>query len=202
MQSSPDNRDSYHHGDLKQALLTKALEVLEISGLEKLSLRDLAQSLGVSKTAPYRHFKDKEQLLVEVAAEGFGYLADSLEKATSTPSLDSLEALNTLQPVLEAYIVFSQNHPELYKIMFSKIGYGLHSERCKVNANRAMGCLVSSTLAAQALGWKKDSPSLPLTLSLWSLAHGWAGMFTENLIPPEIPFERDNWWESVVTLIR
>lgn len=195
---------NYHHGDLKNTLLTHALEALEVGGLENLSLRDLAQSAGVSKTAPYRHFKDKQALLVEIAAEGFQLLADNLEtaqgqQAHSPPSQDPLRGL---KPALKAYVDFSRSRPELYKIMFSKIGYGLHSDRCKINANRAMGCLISSAVAAQAAGWKSKVPPTSLVLSLWSLGHGWASMLTEQLIPPELNFNPDQWIDSVLDLIQ
>ena len=197
-------RTTYHHGDLKQVLLDQALAVLEADGLENLSLRGLAQSVGVSKTAPYRHFRNKEQLLAELAAEGFALLAEVLEGA-GTQGENSLcgtnYLLSGLQPALRAYVGFAGKWPQLYKLMFSRYGYGLHSDRCRINADKAMGCLIDAVGTAQTRGWKTDQDPVSLVLSVWSLAHGWAGMLTEKLIPDEMGFNPENWLESCMGLL-
>ena len=197
-------RTTYHHGDLKQVLLDQALTVLEADGLETLSLRGLAQSVGVSKTAPYRHFRNKEQLLAELAAEGFALLAEVLEGA-GTQGENSLcgtnYPLSGLQPALRAYVGFAGKWPQLYKLMFSRYGYGLHSDRCRINADRAMGFLIDAVGTAQTRGWKTDQNPVSLVLSVWSLAHGWAGMLTEKLIPDELGFNPENWLESCMGLL-
>ncbi len=69
------DKPAYHHGDLKSALITAALAAVEQDGPDAVSLRDLAQSLGVSRAAPYRHFADRDALLAAVAAQGFEDLA-------------------------------------------------------------------------------------------------------------------------------
>ena len=197
-------RRTYHHGDLKQVMLDQALTALEADGLENLSLRGLAQFAGVSKTAPYRHFKDKEQLLAEVAAEGFAQLAEELEGA-GTKGDNSLcgtnYPLSGLEPALRAYVGFAGKRPQLYQLMFSRYGYGLHSDRCRNNADRAMGCLIDAVGTAQTRGWKTDQDPVSLVLSVWSLAHGWAGMLTEKLIPDEVGFNPENWLESCMGLL-
>lgn len=206
------HRPSYHHGDLKQTILKAALVSLEDSGLEKLSLRELAQSAGVSKTAPYRHFADRRQLLTEMAAEGFALLADRLEatvprltewdvETNSTPK-DRRDPLDPLKLVLKAYVEFARSRPELYKLMFSKLGYGLHSDRCKLNGDRAMATLMGTVRFAQGSGWKETQAPIPLVLSVWSLAHGWAGMLTERLVPESLAFDEDTWLEGVMDLLR
>ena len=72
-------KEHYHHGTLKKTLLAEALHELETEGLEGVSLRKVAESVGVSKSAPYRHFADKRELLVAIAADGFRLLAETLE---------------------------------------------------------------------------------------------------------------------------
>ncbi len=188
----------YHHGNLKQTLLNLALDALEKEGLENLSLREIALSAGVSKTAPYRHFENKTQLLVEIAAEGFSILANALESASqSGGDLHPREALAALKPILKAYVDFARNHPEVYKLMFSRIGYGLHSERCRINSDRAMEILRLAVENAQIKGWKSRIKTVGLVLTLWALVHGWAGMFIENLLPPGVPFNMEDWLDSV-----
>jgi AcrR family transcriptional regulator len=183
-------KESYHHGRLKQELLERALQAIEERGVEALSLRDLAQESGVSKTAPYRHFKDKRQLLVEAAAEGFSLLADRLESCGTD-----------LKPVMRAYVEFARSRPGLYRLMFSRLGYELHSERCRVNADRAMGALVKAAAAAQSSGWKSEVDPPALVLSLWSLAHGWAGLLIEDLVPERLGFIEENWFEAAAVFL-
>src|SRR3984885_10199770 len=72
----------YHHGDLRAALIRAAVQLVEQHGVKGLALSDAARLAGVSVAAPYRHFADKESLLAEIAAEGFGLFRDALARAT------------------------------------------------------------------------------------------------------------------------
>src|SRR5512147_2546442 len=105
----------YHHGALREALLGQAFRDLEADGLESLSLRRLAETTGVSKTAPYRHFADKRELLVTIAAEGFRLLAERLEAVPSEGN-----ALEGIRALCRAYIEFARERPVLYKLMISR----------------------------------------------------------------------------------
>ena len=95
----------YHHGDLRQAVLTKAGEVLEKEGLESLSLREVARGAGVSHNAPYRHFSDRDRLLVALIEEGFQMLLDAL-------------ARRPRREMGEAYVDFALSHPQRFRLMF------------------------------------------------------------------------------------
>jgi len=101
-------RRSYHHGDLHAALLRAAAEILEQQGLGALSLRAAARRAGVSHTAPYRHFSDREALLAALAAEGFARLAEALEQASRSGA----------QARGEAYVRFALAYPQRYRLMF------------------------------------------------------------------------------------
>src|ERR1700709_2099096 len=83
--STSGAKKSYHHGDLRDALIGAALEILEEGGLAALSLREAARRAGVSPMAPYRHFADKEALLAGVAAVGFERFADALRQGDTQP---------------------------------------------------------------------------------------------------------------------
>jgi AcrR family transcriptional regulator len=96
---------TYHHGDLRQAVLQTAGGILEKEGLRALSLRELARRAGVSHNAPYRHFPDRESLLAALAAEGFQMLGDALQ---SRPRRE----------MGEAYVEFALAHPERFRLMF------------------------------------------------------------------------------------
>ena len=96
---------SYHHGDLRQAVLQEAGEVLEKEGLEALSLRELARRAEVSHNAPYRHFPDRDSLLAALVEEGFRMLADALKKRPR-------------HEMGEAYVDFALAHPARFRLMF------------------------------------------------------------------------------------
>jgi len=193
----------YHHGALREALLSQAFRDLETFGLENLSLRRLAETAGVSKTAPYRHFADKRDLLVTIAAEGFRLLAEKLEAAPPAPSPpapdgDALEGIRTL---CRAYVEFARERPVLYKLMISRLGYELHSEACRLNSERALGCLVRAVQAAQAAGWRPDTDGMALVLSLWASVHGWAALLIDGLLPPGIAVKDDDWFKLAQALL-
>src|SRR5690349_3579164 len=96
---------TYHHGDLRPALLKAAGRVLEKEGPAALSLRELARRAGVSHNAPYRHFADREALLAALAADGFRMLGEVLGVASSRHRG-------------EAYVRFALEHPQLFRLMF------------------------------------------------------------------------------------
>ena len=191
-------KDHYHHGALKETLLAEALHDLETEGLEGVSLRRLAESAGVSKTAPYRHFADKRELLVAIAADGFRLLAEKLESAPQEENGDTLEGIRSL---FRAYMGFARERPALYKLMISRLGYELHSEACRLNSERALGCLVRAVQAAQAAGWRSDKEGMALVLSLWASVHGWATLIIDGLLPPGTIAEGDDWLRFAQVLL-
>jgi AcrR family transcriptional regulator len=187
-------RDHYHHGALKKALVDIAFKALEEGGLESLSLRGLAERAGVSKTAPYRHFADKRELLATLAAEGFSRLAERLASSAEGRKGDSSEdSVAALVSICEAYIQFALENRALYRLMFSSLGYSLHSEACRQNSLRAMGYLIQAVVEAQARGWRSGLDQRALVLSLWAEVHGWAGLLIDKLIPPEVAEGEAEW---------
>jgi AcrR family transcriptional regulator len=183
----------YHHGALRQAIVDEAFRALEKEGLEALSLRGLAASVGVSKTAPYRHFSDKRELLMTLAAEGFGALADALEAAlagmeVASSGTDGSRGSPTagLRVLFRAYLQFATSRSALYRLMFSRLGFSLHSEKCRINSERALGFLVRAVEQAHAGGWRSVQETNALVLSLWAEVHGWAGLLIEDLVPSNV----------------
>ena len=177
-------KDHYHHGALREALIAQALKVLETDGLEGISLRGLAEAAGVSKTAPYRHFTDKRDLLVTLAAEGFRRFADTLEGAVADlPPVEPGNALSGIRALSMAYVDFAQSQPALYRLMFSRLGYSLHSEACRQNSARAFSVLTRSVQEAQRAGWRQQQDPRALILSVWAGVHGWAGLLLDGLVP-------------------
>jgi AcrR family transcriptional regulator len=96
---------TYHHGELRQAILQEAGKILEKGGLGALSLREVARRAGVSHNAPYRHFPDRESLLRALAAQGFELLGDALQRRPR-------------REMGEAYVEFALAHPERFRLMY------------------------------------------------------------------------------------
>jgi AcrR family transcriptional regulator len=107
-------KSTYHHGNLAHALVEAALKLVEHGGAEAVSLRDLAQSLGVSRAAPYRHFADRDVLLATVAARGFEDLNALYETALAGPG----NGRARLRAAGRAFFDFATGRPGLYRLMF------------------------------------------------------------------------------------
>ena len=173
---------TYHHGDLRAALVAEGLRQLETGGEGLLSLRAVAKSAGVSANAPYRHFADKNALMGALAAEGFLRFAQAIVDAETS----SADPVGALQDQGRAYLEFATAQPALYRLMFSPYGYSLTSDNCQTQANRAFASLTTAVARAQASGWKSGHDRGAVVLSYWSALHGWASLQNDRLIPPEV----------------
>jgi len=187
--SDSESRNPYHHGSLKAVLVANAFRVLEEKGIEELSLRDLADKAGVSKNAPYRHFASKNDLLTVLAADGFREFADIMESSArqgrlSGPPNDELaNCLNALREMFRGYLAFARRRPACYRLMFSPLGYSLHSETCRSNSLRAFGVLIENVQLAHDAGWRHDEDPLGKGLQIWASLHGWVGIINDGLLP-------------------
>jgi AcrR family transcriptional regulator len=190
-------KDNYHHGALREALLSEAMTSLEKDGIQGLSLRGLAEAAGVSKTAPYRHFASKRDLLVTLAAEGFREFADRLEESQATAMTDTItepgDPLSGVRALSQAYLSFAKERPALYRLMFSRLGYSLHSESCRLNSERALATLFKAVQQAQGSGWRPEQEGRALALSVWASVHGWASLLIDGLLPDGLMREGEQW---------
>jgi AcrR family transcriptional regulator len=110
-----ESQKSYHHGNLRAELLNTAIEQLREVGADDLSLRALARAIGVSQTAPYRHFADKGELLAAMATRGYRDLLRGLQNAADSAGEDAAQQLTA---VAHAYVDYAANNPQLFKLMF------------------------------------------------------------------------------------
>ena len=146
----------YHHGKLREALLTAALELIREQGLPSLTLRELARRASVSHTAPYRHFKDKDQLLAAVADAACKRLSDRI----SYHSLKGYSPKECLELGALAYLRFAFERPAEFQLIFS----------LDLSSNSAKDAL---DLLARACKFPKYDPTT-VALSVWALIHGTA----------------------------
>jgi AcrR family transcriptional regulator len=166
----------YHHGDLRQAVLTAAIAVLGESGPTQLSLRDLARRAGVSHAAPAHHFGDKAGLLTAVAAQGYQLLADTLTAARQR-SADFLE-------VGVAYVRFAVDHRAHFEVMFRPDLYHPDDPVVAAARQRAADALYGGVRSVTAT---RRGPDIPLAgIAAWSLVHGFATLWLNHALPPNL----------------
>ena len=176
------SREPYHHGDLRQALITAALELISEKTVEGVSLREVARRVGVSHAAPYRHFADKEALLVAVAKDGFQMLHHQLEVAMQSSPANPVKQI---QDSGIAYIGFALEHPSHYHLMFGtyRATSAQQNSELELAARQVFMVLVGVIVRGQqAEVIRADDPE-QLALTAWALVHGWAMLCIDGQIP-------------------
>jgi AcrR family transcriptional regulator len=151
---------TYHHGDLRAAVLSAAWELVQTKGVAGLSVREAARRAGVSHNAPYRHFADRDALLDALVAEGFEQLSAALASRTG-------------REVGEAYVAFALEHPERFRLMFSRAGV-------KPDLLERFGSLFPN-LGADAVA---------AGAAAWSLVHGLASLILDGRLQNNDAFVR------------
>jgi AcrR family transcriptional regulator len=162
-------KDQYHHGDLRRALLKAAVRTIQKQGIPALTLRAVADELGVSRTALYRHFADKSALLTAVAAEGFRTLREALLTSWGGGS----QGLAALTAMGEAYIGFALAHPWHYRVMFGD-GCELVAEDAELGeeGGGAFRALESALGFLQEAGLVRADDVQTQANFVWSVVHG------------------------------
>jgi AcrR family transcriptional regulator len=159
----------YHHGDLRRALIDEALRTIDKHGVAGLTLRTVADSLGVSRTALYRHFSDKQALLAAVAREGFRTMRLALVDAWERHGRGTagFEAMGS------AYIAFAIAHPSYYRVMFGRFVESCARDPELIEeATAAFQALVDALVEQQRAGLVRNDDPLLLARFIWSLTHG------------------------------
>jgi AcrR family transcriptional regulator len=160
-------RGAYHHGDLRRALLDAAAGVIHKEGVDALTLRGVGQKLGVSRTALYRHFEDKTDLLAAVSSEGFQTLYSEVAAARSASRNGPLEDMAV------AYVRFALTNPSHFRVMFGRApdDFARYPDLVR-HSQQAFGILVETVSSEQQAGRLKAGEPLELARILWSLVHG------------------------------
>jgi AcrR family transcriptional regulator len=165
----------YHHGNLKEALMRAALDLIAEKGPAGFTFAEAARSAGVSPAAPYRHFRDRDELLANVALNGFGQFEAALARAWDNGRPDPFAAFDRLG---KAYLAFARTEPAYYSAMF-EAGVPLETNPdLREAGERAFAVLRSAAEALiAAMPLKTRPPALMMALHVWALAHGIATLF-------------------------
>lgn len=190
-----ETKIQYHHGDLPTALIEAALERIALEGVEKLSLRAVARDIGVSQTAPYRHFKDKTHLLVAIAREGFQMLENQKNLACNED--------DPIDELIEGgirYVNFAITNPERYKLMFgSKI-----ENRCDFDDLMAAGQAAFSVITDRVekginRGLLLQEDPHILAKSCWTTVHGISSLFIDGYFQ-DLGYNLKDFFRKEITL--
>ncbi|MEZ5763558.1 MAG: TetR/AcrR family transcriptional regulator [Xanthobacteraceae bacterium] len=169
----------YHHGNLKEALLQAALDLIAQKGPGGFTFAEAARSAGVSPAAPYRHFRDRDELLASIAERGFNQFEAALNAAWDDGRPDTPTAFERLG---RAYLQFARDEPASYSAMFES---GLPvDDYPALNAAGERAFMVirgaAERLAALTPPGVSRPPAMMMALHIWSMSHGIASLFARG----------------------
>ena len=170
---------TYHHGDLRSALIQAAEEIIKEQGVDALSVRAAARRSGVSHNAPYRHFPDRESLLAELAARGFSLLKKELEAGSR-------------REMGEAYVRFALAQPELFRLMFGARPRRERYPPLREAARETYAVLVAAFRAVPEIADPEKAAA-----AAWSLVHGLAQLILDGQFQKDEAFVK-----SVIAAVR
>ncbi|WP_227267969.1 TetR/AcrR family transcriptional regulator [Roseobacter weihaiensis] len=184
----------YHHGNLRQALIDAALELIEAKGPTGFTLSEAAKQAGVTPAAVYRHFEGREDLIAEAARQGYEIFADLMDYAYQSGQPSALAAFEATG---RAYLAFARRHPGHYIAMFeSGISVNRTPELAAV-AGRASGVLEkAATDLSQHIPEDKRPPASMFSAHIWALSHGVVELFARNSPGRASPFPPDDLLET------
>jgi AcrR family transcriptional regulator len=171
----------YHHGALRAALLTQAEKALQVSGVDGLSLRELARAVGVSHGAPRRHFEDKAALLEALVADGFDRLGAALAKAANP---DGRDFVATLNDVAVAYVRFATDNPALVELMSASRYLANASDQLRHARETAFAPVARLVETGQETGELVGSGMQEVGTLLFATLHGVATLANNKMIDP------------------
>ncbi|MDC1360050.1 TetR/AcrR family transcriptional regulator [Gammaproteobacteria bacterium] len=178
----------YHHGNLKEELISSACIVCEADGHDRMSLRSIAKEAQVSQTAPYRHFKTKESLLAEVSTRGFTELKEILQNANAKKTLSTRDRFLEMG---QTYIEFGLSKRNTYDLMHSPV---IDKTQFPELLNSAVGAFEELVCVLAELNPGISAKDLDIKcIHYWALVHGLIGLLrNDSLAESEIDTKAGN----------
>src|SRR5215475_14080011 len=171
-------RRSYHHGNLREALISAALDLIAQKGPAGFTFAEAARQAGVSAAAPYRHFRDRDALMADVARRGFEQFEQRLAAAWNEGRPSPLAALERMGG---AYLAFAHDEPAYFSAMFESGLPAAEHRDLQEAGDRAFAVLrrgCEAIVAAMPAG--KRPPAMMMALHVWALSHGIASLFARG----------------------
>ncbi len=174
----PGGKRGYHHGNLREALIQAALDLISSKGPAGFTFAEAARQAGVSPAAPYRHYRDRDALLADVALRGFRQFATELEAAWGDGRPHPRAALDRMG---HAYLGFARREPALYAAMFEAgLVIGAYPELVAASDAAFLALRRACEAVAATLPAGTRPPALMMALHIWSLCHGIASLFARG----------------------
>lgn len=166
----------YHHGDLREALIVAARQLVKEAGADSFSLADACRLAGVSTAAPYRHFKDREEIVAEVTARGFQALTTKMKRAVAKHGEGTQAAIIAIG---QAYVAFAAREQGLFRHMFGRKPSVIEFETVSKAGGDCFGYLIEQvTIYCRAKGIERDT--MEIAVELWTFVHGAASLLIDG----------------------
>jgi AcrR family transcriptional regulator len=174
--------------ELRERILRASIELIEEEGLAKLSMREVARRAGVTHQAPYHHFEDREQILGEIAEQGFLILTEVTGRAAPPQEMRRENVVERICALGEAYVEFACTHPAHFRIMFRPELVDVDNcPGARDAGQRAYGLFQEIVHAAVAVGLPARPSETALVAFLWSLGHGLACLLLDGPLAMKMP---------------
>jgi AcrR family transcriptional regulator len=173
-------KQAYHHGDLRTALLESALTIIEDTGPQGLTIREVARRAGVSHAAPYRHFEDKDDLILAVVEQGFELMYETMQQAKRDAGDDPLDQFAAGGM---AYFDFAMEFPAYYRVMFSgDLISTSGQESLQHTSNSSFEQMMTDLRLCQELGVVRGGDPMLQAIAIVSTVHGFVSLANDNRI--------------------
>jgi AcrR family transcriptional regulator len=170
----------YHHGRLREALIDAACEAVARDGYESLSLRALAEEMGVARSAPYRHFPEKDGLLAEVATRGFDMLAAQLDAIAAAELAPRARLIATGQ----SFLAFVRDNPQLFRLMYEARLLSAGEVYPALAQAQSHSYVVLDALYQQYAPEPQAARRQLRMITLWSTLYGYAKVRQAGILQP------------------
>ncbi len=182
-------KDRYHHGDLREALIEATASLVEERGAENFSLADACRCAGVSTAAPYRHFRDKEEILEEIAARGFDALTQRSMAAVQEHGSGTLAGMTAMG---RTYVAFAVEEQALFRLMFGQRPALKAAELVEDSGHECFDHVISEVgRYCERNGIEGDAREI--AVQLWTFVHGAASLIIDQdyeKVAPDVNIEQ------------
>lgn len=190
----PAKKQGYHHGNLRQALIEAALQLIEKKGPGGFALSEAAKQAGVTPAAVYRHFSGRDDLIAEAARQGYEIFADVMQFAYDSGQPSALAAFEATG---RAYLAFARKYPGHYIAMFESGISVNHTPDLALIAAKARGVLEKAAEdLSQHIPPEKRPPASMFSAHIWAMSHGVVELYARNAPGTQSPFAPEDLLES------